>query len=505
MSFLFNNRGVSHLSFPITDSETELRIPWEDFNQFMRSNARAVDRMMAILRGPVNREIVEIDLNNSFSGPTDKYLVVARGQGGTSSMEWPAGTLLFLSTHADHYEACFQPDSTRQIDFNPNGVLTPDYQGEKILQYAGCDIRWWQSFDDTNPYWHLIAGEPCAGEEFIDPGWGFRVWIVTVIPCLESRFDNTEWQASGGWPGSWDGTKWVHNQYFRLEPIGSWADGYRPSLIKLKLQNFCQRGAFTLFDTNNNKIAENDPWNYSQINLGPEGRLWHLDWSNGLDIGQIYIQGIFTDPEALTSIEFFTTECGTEATPITVSGGDAHLGGPESFSWSTARNSSNATAIDTSGTYTWVLAHRWSPYYRVYRTFYEFDLSGLGGIFGAPIWEVELHYGGGFTSTGYLNDAIVQESIHSQPLQLWMFQYGFGPELSAAPLMMRPGSQQSFWFNQAGRDYVAGKLGIGSAKFCIKDWYYDFLDHAPAFGPWFHRLSTFDGGNAPELRIYGDF
>lgn len=71
--------------------------------------------------------------------------------------------------------------------------------------------------------------------------------------------------------------------------------------------------------------------------------------------------------------------------------------------------------------------------------------------------------------------------------------------------MMRPGSQQSFWFNQAGRDYVAGKLGIGSAKFCIKDWYYDFLDHAPAFGPWFHRLSTFDGGNAPELRIYGDF
>jgi hypothetical protein len=503
MSFLFNNRGVSHLSLPVTDSDTELRIPWEDFNSFMRSNARAVDRMMAILRGPIEREIVEIDLNNSFSGTTDKYLKVTRGQGGTISEDWPAGTLLFLSTHADHYEACFQPDSTRQIDYNPNGVLAPDYQGEKILQYSGCAVRWWQSFDAINPYWHLIAGEPCVGEEFIDPGWGFKVWIVTVAQCLEQHFDNSNWTGAAFWPGSWDGTKWVHNQYFRLDAIGAWADGYRPSLIKVKLQNFCERGAFQLFDTDDNVIAENDPWNFSQINLGTEGRLWHIDWSNGLDIKQIYVQGIFTDPEALTDIEFYTTTCGTQATPITVSGGDAHLGGPETFDWPSARNASNATAISTTGD-VWAFAHRWSPYYRVYRSFLDFDLSGLGALFGAPIWEVELHYFGLFTSGSYLHNVGVQESIHTQPLQLWMFQYGYGPFFNAAPLMSRQSSQQSFWFNQAGRDYVAGKLGIGSAKFCIKD-YYDIDNIAPTHGPWFHTANSYDGGYPAELRIYGDF
>lgn len=177
MAYLFNNRGVSHLSFPVTDSDTELRIPWEDFNSFMRSNAAAGDILYAVLRGPEFREIVAIDLVNSFSGVTDKYLKVARGQGGSNAMAWPAGTLIFISTHAGHYEACFQPDGARQVNYNPNGALTPNYAGEKVFQYAGCEIRWWMSFDAVNPYWALIAGEPCPEENwFIPDGSGFPIW-----------------------------------------------------------------------------------------------------------------------------------------------------------------------------------------------------------------------------------------------------------------------------------------------------------------------------------------
>jgi hypothetical protein len=233
MSFLFNNRAISHLSFPITDEDSEIRIPWQDFNSFMRSNARSGDSMIAILRGPIEREIVGIDLVNSFSGTTDKYLKVARGQGGTSSMAWPAGTLLFISTHADHYESLFQPEGTRQIDYNPNGVLSPLYAGEKIFQYGGCEIRWWMSFDAVNPYWHLIAGLPCEGEIYADPGWGFPVWNPgkdSVHIFRGSQNDPPACWYEGGpnppavppfWPGrgSWDAVnEWWHAPFSQAGP-----------------------------------------------------------------------------------------------------------------------------------------------------------------------------------------------------------------------------------------------------------------------------------------------
>lgn len=504
MAFLFNKRGVSHLSFGIGASDTEIRIPWEDFNQFTRSNARDGDTMMAILRDPENREIIEIDLFNIFSGPTDKYLVVNRAQGGTSSQAWPAGTLLFISTHADHYEACFQPDSTRQIDFNPNGVLSPNYQGEKILQYTGCQIRWWMSFNAVDPYWHLIAGEPCEGEEFIDPGFGFRVWFKTVIECLEQHFDNTKWQPRGSWPGSWDGTKWLAAApgYFDLEAIGPWKTGYRPTLVKMKVQNFCNRGVFRLYDTGNNIIAENLPGPYSVINLGPEGDLWHIDWSNNLDIDRLYMQGVFSDPQAATNIEFFTDECTSVTANINGAGGDGHVGSPETFSWPAARDATSGTVVSSSAK-PFVLAHRWSPYYRVYRAFLEFDLSGI--VLADPIlWEVELFYYGQFTTSGYLHDSCVQESGFVQPLALTDFDNFTGPLLNRAPEAMIQGSR-SLWFNQAGRDYVESMLGLGPVKFCVRDYTYDYNNIAPTHGPWFHSMNHFELGFGAELRIYGDW
>lgn len=181
MPFIFNNRAVTHLIKSVTASETELRINQAEFEQFNRYGADPDDFMFCVLRGPTDREIVKIIPDEANYAP-DPYLVCERGQGGTVAQDWPAGTLLFLSTTADHYESLFQPDGTRQIDFNPNGVISPNYRGEKILQYAGCQIRWWQSFDAVNPYWHLIAGLPCGDEEFVDPGWGFSpVWIKLAL------------------------------------------------------------------------------------------------------------------------------------------------------------------------------------------------------------------------------------------------------------------------------------------------------------------------------------
>lgn len=505
MTYKFNKPGISHLSFPITDSDTELRIPWPDFNNFMRSNAIAGDTMFAVLRDPEWREIIAIDLINSFSGPTDKYLKVNRGQGGSSARDWPAGTLIFLSTHADHYNSLVQPDGTRQIDYNPNGVLSPNYAGEKILQYAGCKVRWWQSVNGIDPYWHLIAGEPCDNEAFQNPTGSFvcSVWLLTEIECLEQYFDDARWQPFGSWPGSWDGSKWLSaSQYIDLEPIGGWFMGYRPNLIKVKCENFINRGVFRLYDTDNNIIAENLPGPYSVINLGTEGRLWHIDWSNGLDMDRLYLQGLFADPQAITNIEFFTTECGVESVAIASSGADGHVGSPESFSWPTARDATSGTVLSTTAK-PFFCAYRWSPYYRVYRAFLEFDLSGLA-LVDPILWEVELFYYGQFTTTGYLHDACLQESYWAQPLALTDFDNFGGPLLNAAPLGMRQG-QQSFWLNQDGLDYVASKIGIGSAKFVVRDYTYDYLNVAPTHGPWYHSMNDFDTGFPAELRIYGDF
>jgi len=178
MSFIFNNRGVAHLTQGISALDTQIRIPLETFAQFNRAGARASDFMFCVLRGPVDREIIKIIPAQSNS-PPDQYLVCERGQGGTGSQAWPPGTLLFLCTTADHYSAVLQREDVRQVDFNPNGALTPNYQGEKVFQYAGCEIRWFMSFNAVDPYWQLIAGEPCPNERYtLPPGFPWPVWGV---------------------------------------------------------------------------------------------------------------------------------------------------------------------------------------------------------------------------------------------------------------------------------------------------------------------------------------
>jgi hypothetical protein len=187
MPFIFSNKAISRLQLRASATDTELRIAWQDFENFNPIEAGVDDFMYVVLRDPVHREIVKIDLQNNYDTQADKFLKVVRGQAGTAAQAWPAGTLIFLCTVAEHYETLLQPDATRQIGFNPNGTLSPLYQGEKILQYTGCKVRWWQSFDAINPYWQLIAGEPCSGEEFLDPGWGFKVWMLGVQGDFELK------------------------------------------------------------------------------------------------------------------------------------------------------------------------------------------------------------------------------------------------------------------------------------------------------------------------------
>jgi photosystem II stability/assembly factor-like uncharacterized protein len=172
MSIALAHKAVAHLVVAISDTDQSLMVELQAFQSFIRVDG---DYHYVMLRGPAARELIKIDIANS----TDGILNVERGQGGTIAIAWPAGTLLFNSTHEDHYNSIVQRGG-RTIDYNPNEVLVPLYAGEKIYQDgpAGCE-RWWKSFDGINAYWDLITGDKCGNENWTDIGYGYDILITT--------------------------------------------------------------------------------------------------------------------------------------------------------------------------------------------------------------------------------------------------------------------------------------------------------------------------------------
>jgi len=117
---------------------------------------------MTLVDPSVNREIVKV---TAISGKT---LTIARGQDGSSARAWPAGTLIEQRLVAADAGSFIQEAAYREIGYNPNGVLTATYPGEKILQTGAesCQNRWWKNVDTTR--WQLIAGAECDWEFLID-------------------------------------------------------------------------------------------------------------------------------------------------------------------------------------------------------------------------------------------------------------------------------------------------------------------------------------------------
>lgn len=181
MTVAISHKGIGHLVTAIEETDTTMILSPGDAQAFTNVNG---DSNYALLRGPIDRELVKIDVSASQS--ENGILTIARGQGGTSAEDWPAGTLVLASTHADFYNSLLQSGKVRTIDYNPNEVLNPLYSGEKVYQSgpAGCE-RWWKSFNAVNPYWDIITGNPCGEpeEEYVDIGWDYDI-LISKIPDL---------------------------------------------------------------------------------------------------------------------------------------------------------------------------------------------------------------------------------------------------------------------------------------------------------------------------------
>jgi hypothetical protein len=229
MTISFSHKAIGHILEAVDDSDVWMKVSPQVFESFVRPGGD----VYALIRGPVNREIVKIDA----SGSLNENLKVDRGQGGTSANAWPLGALLFNSTNEDHYNSIIQRGENRVIDYNPNQVLSPLYAGEKIYQDspAGCE-RWWVSFNGTDPYWDIFTGQACGDEYYQDIGWDYD--LLLPVPGWSGWLDVT---GPSYWTlvlGNWDGSKYTTeftDPYYdlRLEPDGTWHANQEPTKIRV--------------------------------------------------------------------------------------------------------------------------------------------------------------------------------------------------------------------------------------------------------------------------------
>jgi len=134
----------------------------DDLTQWAASWATGLAFYMTLVDPLANREIVKV------TGISGRTLTIARGQDSSTARAWPAGSLIEQRLVAADASSFIQRAGFRTVAYNPNGVLSAAYPGEKILQDGAesCQDRWWKNVDTTR--WQLIAGEACDWEFFLD-------------------------------------------------------------------------------------------------------------------------------------------------------------------------------------------------------------------------------------------------------------------------------------------------------------------------------------------------
>ena len=98
-------------------------------------------------------------------------LTVERGQDGTVARNWPAGSLLTQRAAGETLGKIIQKGEFRSVTYNPNGVLSGAYPGEKIYESGAqsCQVRWWLNNGGTK--WRLLAGVKCDWEYYDGDGY----------------------------------------------------------------------------------------------------------------------------------------------------------------------------------------------------------------------------------------------------------------------------------------------------------------------------------------------
>lgn len=137
---VFNTLAQSRIDAAITASDVSITLIPGGAVNFLPGWTSSKEFYCTLVDASANREIIKV---TAISGD---IFTIERGQDGTSARAWPAGSLIdqrLVAANADR----FIQKGFRTVTYNPNGVLSGAYDGEKV--YQSNSLTWWINISGT--------------------------------------------------------------------------------------------------------------------------------------------------------------------------------------------------------------------------------------------------------------------------------------------------------------------------------------------------------------------
>jgi hypothetical protein len=213
----FANKLYAHLAEGITAGQTTLPIVPGEMGNIWAGFKPGVYLYLTIMNELGQIEIIKVtDINNNS-------VTAVRGQDGTLARAFSIGSPIAERFVAEQMSFFLQRGVFRQVAYNPNGVLTADFNGEKFWQTgpAADQKRWWINAGATNK-WRLLTGDLYGNEyrdaegfifppppwELVAPAYGGEYYIRHMIEFGGYIYGVTSWVWTHGGGGAllrWNG------------------------------------------------------------------------------------------------------------------------------------------------------------------------------------------------------------------------------------------------------------------------------------------------------------
>ena len=159
----FANKLYAHLDSGITSGQTTIPIVPGEIGNLWAGFKTGVYLYLTIMNELGQLEIVKVtslNMNNTIT--------VVRGQGGTMARAYAIGSPVAERFVAEQMNYFLQRGVFPSGDYNPNGVFTGNFNGEKFWQSgpAADQKRWWINAGGGNK-WRLMTGD-IYGNEYRD-------------------------------------------------------------------------------------------------------------------------------------------------------------------------------------------------------------------------------------------------------------------------------------------------------------------------------------------------
>jgi hypothetical protein len=183
---IWNDLAYGRIKGGITSVATSIELYPGDIQLFLPQWSSGKNFYQTITDSQNNIEVVKV---TGLTAKTNK-LTVSRGQDSTNAREWYDGAVINHRINAALLTAMIQKEAPRQVAYDPNGILSPAYRGEKVYRTSG---QWFKNVSGT--VWQALTEE--------------------VLPFAWTEYDISALSISGLLNGCYDSDndKYVLNNY----------------------------------------------------------------------------------------------------------------------------------------------------------------------------------------------------------------------------------------------------------------------------------------------------